>query len=91
VRSVLLHNPDAGAHWQSQLLDISETLFDIYLTGTRGWIVGANGTILQTVNGGQTWERHESPTKNNLMGLFFLTPHQGWAAGDKQTVLRFSD
>ena len=90
-RSVLLHNPDAGAHWQSQLLDISETLFDIYLTGTRGWIVGANGTILQTVSGGQTWERQESPTKNNLMCLSFLTPHQGWAAGDKQTVLRFSD
>lgn len=90
-RGVLLRNRDAGANWQSQTLDASEALFDIYVSGTRGWIVGANGTIFQTTDGGQTWERQERPTKNNLMCLFFLSSHQGWAGGDKQTLLRFSD
>jgi photosystem II stability/assembly factor-like uncharacterized protein len=90
-RGVLLHRRDAGANWQSQPLDISEELYDIYVSGTRGWIVGAMGTILQTTDGGQTWERQESPSKNNLMCLFFLSPHDGWAGGDRMTLLRFSE
>jgi photosystem II stability/assembly factor-like uncharacterized protein len=90
-RGVLLRNRGAAANWQSQSFDIPEALFDIYVSGTDGWIVGANGTIVQTTDGGQTWKRQESPTKNNLMCLFFLSPKQGWAGGDKQTVLRFSE
>lgn len=90
-RGVLLHNRDSGANWEPEHLDISEPLFDLHLSGTRGWIVGANGTILGTTDGGQTWEQQESPTKNNLMCVFFLSSHQGWAGGDKQTVLRFSN
>lgn len=90
-KSLLLRTRDAGANWRSQQLDLSEALFDIYFSGTRGWMVGANGTILQTTDSGQTWQGQESSTKNNLMCLFFLSPRQGWAAGDKQTVLRFSE
>lgn len=90
-KSLLLRSRDAGTSWQSQQLNMSEALFDIYFSGTRGWIVGANGTILQTTDGGQTWERQESSTKNHLMCLFFLSPHQGWAGGDKQTLLHFSE
>jgi len=90
-KSLLLRTRDAGANWRAQQLNLSEALFDIYFSGTRGWIVGANGTILKTTNGGQMWERQESSTKNNLMCLFFLSPHQGWAGGDKQTLLRFSE
>jgi photosystem II stability/assembly factor-like uncharacterized protein len=88
---VLLRNRDAGANWHSQTLGASEALFDIYVSGTRGWIVGANGNIFQTADGGQTWERQESPTQNNLTCLFFLSSYEGWAGGDKQTLLRFSD
>jgi len=88
-KSVLLRTRDAGTNWQPQQLDISEALFDIYFSGTRGWIVGANGTLLQSTDGGQTWEPQVSSTKNNLMCLFFLSPHLGWAGGDKQTLLRF--
>lgn len=87
----LLRSRDAGATWESQSLEISDALYDIYVSGPRGWIVGANGTLLQTTDGGQTWERQESPTKNNLMCLFFLSPHQGWAGGDRQTLLHSSD
>jgi photosystem II stability/assembly factor-like uncharacterized protein len=89
-RGVLLHNRD-GANWQTQPLDVSEALFDVYISGRLGWIVGANGTILQTTNSGQTWIQQESPTKNNLMCLFFLSSHQGWAGGDRRTLLHFAD
>ncbi|MDX6576514.1 MAG: hypothetical protein QOE96_2467 [Blastocatellia bacterium] len=90
-RGILLRTHNAGANWQSQPLDISEALFDIYVSGTRGWIVGAKGAILRTNDGGQTWERQESPTENNLMCLFFVSPDRGWAGGDRMTLLRFSE
>jgi photosystem II stability/assembly factor-like uncharacterized protein len=86
----VLHS-HGGANWQSQPLVIAEPLFDIYVSGTSIWVAGANGAILRSRTGGQTWEREKSPTNNNLMSLFFLSPDQGWAGGDKMTLLRLSE
>ncbi|HYX31035.1 MAG TPA: YCF48-related protein [Pyrinomonadaceae bacterium] len=89
-KGIVLHS-HGGANWQSQPLVIAEPLFDIYVSGTSIWVAGANGAILRSRTGGQTWEREKSPTNNNLMSLFFLSPDQGWAGGDKMTLLRLSE
>lgn len=88
---VLLQTGDSGASWQRKELNSPEPLFDIYISGRQGWIVGAAGTIFESSDGGQSWRRQESPTSNDLTCLFFLSPRRGWAAGDKRTVLLFSD
>lgn len=75
--------------WERVRLDSSEALFDIYMNGRQGWIIGAEGTIFQTKDGGQTWNHQESPTTNSLTSLFFLSPQEGWAGGDRLTLLRF--
>ncbi|MCA1579186.1 MAG: hypothetical protein LC794_17695 [Acidobacteria bacterium] len=87
-KSILLHSHRLSGNWESQRLEVSETLFDIYISNTRGWAVGSNGLILHTIDGWRTWERQESPTKNNLFSLFFLSPNRGWASGDHKTILR---
>lgn len=90
-KSVLLRSHDGGATWQLQPNGVHGPLFDINFNGTQGWIVGAAGTILHTKDAGQSWEQQESPTTNDLTCLFFLSQRQGWAGGDKKTLLRFSD
>lgn len=88
-KGVLLHSD--GTNWESQPTPDLGALFDIYVNGSLGWVVGANGTVLQTTNGGRTWERQQTPTKNNLMCLFFLSPHEVWAGGDRRTLLRLTE
>lgn len=88
-RGVLIHSRDGGESWQSADVEVEHPLFDIYMNGINGWIVGGGGTLLQTTDGGRTWIPRPSPTKADLTALFFLNRQQGWAGGDKRTLLRY--
>ena len=90
-KSALLRSHDGGVTWQPLSIQAGQTLFDIYINESQGWIVGAKGTILHSNDAGQTWKLQESPTVNDLAYLFFLSPHEGWAAGDKRTLLHYRD
>jgi photosystem II stability/assembly factor-like uncharacterized protein len=90
-KAVLLRTHDGGETWQTQQLDVMSALFDIFFVGNHGWIAGEKGTILESGDGGQTWSLQKTPTHENLTSLFFLSPNQGWAGGDRLTLLRFSD
>lgn len=90
-KAVLLRTHDGGETWQPQPVNISEGLFDIFFIGTHGWIAGEKGTILRSDDGGQMWSQQKTPTMENLTCLFFLSPNEGWAGGDKRTLLRYSN
>lgn len=53
-----------------------------------GFIVGANGTILRTTNGGTLWTRDSTYTGTSLNGVHALTGEIVVAAGDGGTVLK---
>jgi photosystem II stability/assembly factor-like uncharacterized protein len=53
-------------------------------SGKEGWVVGDEGVILHTIDGGQTWERQASGVRASLRSLVFLTPYIGWAAGREE-------
>lgn len=89
--SLVLRSRDGGETWHSVQIKTSEPLFDAYMREGKGWLVGGGGMILHTNDGGESWQQQKSPTNNDLTTLFFLNPHQGWAGGDKRTLLRFSD
>jgi photosystem II stability/assembly factor-like uncharacterized protein len=44
-------------------------------------VVGAEGTILRTLNGGVTWTPQSSGTTNALVGVSFVDANTGWAVG----------
>ncbi|MBN2088190.1 T9SS type A sorting domain-containing protein [candidate division KSB1 bacterium] len=61
---------------------------DIYFLNEKiGWIVGTEGRILYTQNGGQSFEIQASGTRANLLSIFMLNSQKGWAAGDDGTIL----
>jgi photosystem II stability/assembly factor-like uncharacterized protein len=56
----------------------------------QGFIIGFEGTILRTGDGGKTWLQQESTTKENLYGLF-AKKKAVWAVGGDGLILRYQD
>ncbi len=49
----IYHSTDGGDSWNLQNSNTNNTLSDIFfIDNNNGWAVGANGTILHTINGG---------------------------------------
>ncbi|MBL0098472.1 MAG: hypothetical protein IPP46_19840 [Bacteroidetes bacterium] len=64
------------------------TLFSVYfIDAQNGIIVGDNGTILQTTNGGGNWIPQTSGTGNLLLYVHFIG-NTGFAVGEGGTILK---
>jgi hypothetical protein len=60
-----------------------KTLFRVYFTDAMyGWVVGGQGTILSTKDGGAHWNTESSGTGQDLHGVWFANPSVGWAEGN---------
>jgi photosystem II stability/assembly factor-like uncharacterized protein len=62
-----------------------------FVDATTGWVVGDNGTILKTADGGVTWTAQISGTSQDLRGVDFADALYGWAVGSGGTVVRTAD
>ena len=52
-----------------------------FVDRSTGWAVSDRGAIWHTADGGNTWQRQESPVSCRLNAVFFLDRQQGWAVG----------
>ena len=52
-----------------------------FLSDQAGWIVGYNGTILHTADGGVSWEKQHSDNTESMWNIFFIDDNEGWAVG----------
>ncbi len=60
------YSPDRG--WTDIPSGVRADLFDItFSTATVGWIVGHEGTVLRTTDGGYNWTKVSSPTSEDLV------------------------
>lgn len=56
--------------------------------GQHAWVVGMNGTILMTSDGGATWSAQSSRTKNDLLAIQMGSDgRNGWVVGFDGTIL----
>jgi photosystem II stability/assembly factor-like uncharacterized protein len=60
---------------------------DVY----TGWIVGDDGTILRTEDGGVEWVPLVSGTEEDLFGLWFVDENTGWVGGRNGVLLKTTD
>ncbi|MBK7031479.1 MAG: hypothetical protein IPH45_20810 [Bacteroidales bacterium] len=52
---------------------------DVYfLNSTLGYIVGYNGKIFKTTDGGENWIQEPQLTNTNLNSVFFISDKLGW-------------
>ena len=60
------------------------TYYAIFFADNQnGWIIGNNGTIKNSKDGGNTWQPQQSNTSANLWDVSFVNKLNGWICGDK--------
>lgn len=92
VESLVLHSSDGGQLWRKVRVPTNEELIHLdFVSDERGWIVGANGTILMTDDGGESWRRQLSAVTVTLYHVDFRNSERGWAVGGRGTILTTTD
>jgi photosystem II stability/assembly factor-like uncharacterized protein len=81
--STILFTIDGGDTWTPQSAGgLLTQLQDVCLIDPlTGWIVGRDGVILHTSDGGANWDQQTSPTATWLTGVSFVDANNGWASG----------
>jgi photosystem II stability/assembly factor-like uncharacterized protein len=92
VDSIVFFTNDAGVTWERRRVPTREELIHLdFVDDKRGWIVGAEGTILRTKNSGGSWESQTSGVKATLYHVDFRNDKDGWAVGERGVLLRTSN
>lgn len=77
-------NAVADNNWMALTSPTTNNLNSIYFTDVNtGYAVGANGTILKTINGGGSWTSQTSGTSSGLNSIYFINTSIGYAVGSK--------
>jgi photosystem II stability/assembly factor-like uncharacterized protein len=69
-------------NWTEQTSGVTTSLRDVFFADNQnGWVVGENGLILHTADGGDTWETQQSGIAEVLRAVYFIDASTGWAVG----------
>lgn len=69
----------ANAGWTKQNSGTLAWLHSIFFVNEKnGWIVGSNGVILKTANGGESWQSSKKITEDNIRDVYFSDAQNGW-------------
>ena len=49
-----------------------------FLDENHGWVVGSRGTLLETTDGGKSWQAKAQPTPDILRDIYFIDDQIGW-------------
>jgi photosystem II stability/assembly factor-like uncharacterized protein len=77
-----------GWNWQNPIPQANDLYSVSFTNALHGTAVGMQGTILQTTNGGTTWQQQWSGTTANLRDVCFTDPLTGTIVGDGGLILR---
>jgi photosystem II stability/assembly factor-like uncharacterized protein len=76
-----------AASWVRQPAGTMAWLHAVYfLDQNRGWVAGSGGTLLETIDGGQTWRKLLPPTKDNLRDVYFADEKTGWLVAERDVL-----
>src|SRR6476659_287436 len=65
--------------WMRQRVSSLAWLHGVYfLDEKRGWAVGSRGTLLATIDGGNSWQIKSQPTRDVLRDIIFTDQQNGW-------------
>jgi photosystem II stability/assembly factor-like uncharacterized protein len=78
--------------WIRGVPPTTEALQDVFFTDLdHGFVVGDNGTLMRTADGGATWTSIPTGQSMALMAVHFSDPMHGWVVGRNSVVLRTTD
>ncbi len=81
--------------WQAQQLPTTANLQDLAFTGDlkHGWVVGSEATLLETIDGGNTWENRklELGDQKYRFNSISFKGDEGWIVGEPALLLHTND
>src|SRR5262249_28123159 len=78
---------DGGKSWE-RVWRTNNNIEDTFFLGDqRGWIVGSEGLVGRSTDGGSSWSVSKCPTSETLHSVWFVDESFGCAVGDGPTVL----
>lgn len=81
--------------WKVINLPTQENILDLAFTGepNHGWVVGSNSTLLETTDGGQTWQNRklELGDQKYRFNSISFQDQEGWIAGEPSLLLHTND
>ena len=64
---------------------------DIYfLNSQTGWLIGSEGKIYKTTDGGITWTRETVNFREDLNAIHMVSESKGWIAADQGVILTYT-
>lgn len=85
----LLSFQTANAEWIKQNTGTFAWFKDVFfLNDSKGWIVGGDGVILSTPDGGTTWRKHPKVTTDNFNQIHFTSETEGWLLCERNVYNR---
>ena len=79
--------------WFAQTSNSANNLNAVHFLadGRKGYAVGEVGTLLRTLDAGNTWTVRTSGTTSSLESIWFTHADTGWAVGSAGTVMKSVD
>jgi photosystem II stability/assembly factor-like uncharacterized protein len=76
-----------GSSWTRQPSGTMAWLHAVYfLDQNRGWIAGSNGTLMQTRDGGDSWQKVSLFIKDTLQDVYFADEKTGWLLAERDLL-----
>lgn len=85
----VLKTTDGGVWWTPHFVYSNSNFSYIcsFVDTVSGWLDGGNHFMLQTVNGGMTWDSVGYASYRSLMDMKFLTKQVGWVTADGPAII----
>jgi photosystem II stability/assembly factor-like uncharacterized protein len=79
----------ANADWIRQKTNSFAWFRDVFFVNeTKGWIVGTDGTLLSTLDGGATWVQTHKFTTDSFLQVHFTDDNTGWILCERNIYAR---
>jgi len=62
-----------------------------FIDDCTGWVVGSDGVVVHSSDGGATWSQQSTGTTERLRDVVFVDSANGWAVGDSGVILHTSN
>lgn len=89
---ILISAFTVSAQWNIIHSDAGEYYNEVFFVATdTGYVIGNDGVVLKTTDGGTSWQHQTFAATNNLNDIFFTNPSTGIVVGDSGLVAITSD